>query len=189
MNANNEALDRAIGALVGLAVGDAVGTTLEWPGVGDLLRAYTSEWRYSALGAHAPAPPVFVLAAVLRIVTLGAEGMGRTLVVVGAIPLGMFGAYRLARAIAGRGWPCLVGAVVYGAVPLPRNAIQLGHVGALVLYAIAPLIALAVLSLAGLVDLVKDGDIPRDSHVLYAHLGGQPAINAYHSLWPAQGWG
>ena len=22
-------------------------------------------------------------------------------------------------------------------------------------------------------------------HVLYAHLGGQPAINAYHSLWPA----
>ena len=42
-------------------------------------------------------------------------------------------------------------------------------------------------SLAGLIDLVTGGDIPRDSHVLYAHLGGQPAINAYHSLWPAQG--
>src|SRR6476661_3353912 len=41
--------------------------------------------------------------------------------------------------------------------------------------------------LYGLIDLVTDGDIPRDSHVLYAHLGGQPAINAYHSLWPAQG--
>ena len=40
-------------------------------------------------------------------------------------------------------------------------------------------------SLAGLVDLVRTGDIPRDSTVLYAHLGGQPAINAYHSLWPA----
>ena len=40
-------------------------------------------------------------------------------------------------------------------------------------------------SLAGLVDLVRDGDIPRDSTVLYAHLGGQPAINAYSSLWPA----
>ncbi len=38
-------------------------------------------------------------------------------------------------------------------------------------------------SLAGLIDLVKSGDIPKDSHVLYAHLGGQPAINAYHSLW------
>ena len=40
-------------------------------------------------------------------------------------------------------------------------------------------------SLAGLVDLVRTGDIPQDSTVLYAHLGGQPAINAYHSLWPA----
>ncbi|MBD3783166.1 MAG: 1-aminocyclopropane-1-carboxylate deaminase [Micrococcales bacterium] len=38
-------------------------------------------------------------------------------------------------------------------------------------------------SLAGLVDLVRSGDIPRDSTVLYAHLGGQPALNAYHSLW------
>jgi 1-aminocyclopropane-1-carboxylate deaminase len=38
-------------------------------------------------------------------------------------------------------------------------------------------------SLAGLIDLVREGDIPRDSTVLYAHLGGQPAINAYHRLW------
>lgn len=38
-------------------------------------------------------------------------------------------------------------------------------------------------SLAGLVDLVRDGDIPKDSTVLYAHLGGQPAVNAYHRLW------
>ena len=35
------------------------------------------------------------------------------------------------------------------------------------------------------VDLVRTGDIPKDSTVLYAHLGGQPALNAYHSLWPA----
>ena len=41
-------------------------------------------------------------------------------------------------------------------------------------------------SLAGLIDLVASRDIPADSHVLYAHLGGQPAVNAYHSLWPAQ---
>ncbi|NYF16493.1 1-aminocyclopropane-1-carboxylate deaminase [Microbacterium sp. AK009] len=39
-------------------------------------------------------------------------------------------------------------------------------------------------SLAGLIDLVKGGDIPASSTVLYAHLGGQPAINAYHALWP-----
>jgi 1-aminocyclopropane-1-carboxylate deaminase len=39
-------------------------------------------------------------------------------------------------------------------------------------------------SLAGLVDLVRSRDIPPDATVLYAHLGGQPALNAYHSLWP-----
>jgi 1-aminocyclopropane-1-carboxylate deaminase len=37
-------------------------------------------------------------------------------------------------------------------------------------------------SMAGLVDLVARGEIGRDSTVLYAHLGGQPAINAYASL-------
>jgi 1-aminocyclopropane-1-carboxylate deaminase len=37
-------------------------------------------------------------------------------------------------------------------------------------------------SMAGLIDLVRDGDIPKDSNVLYAHLGGQPALNAYSAL-------
>ncbi|MFE2754708.1 1-aminocyclopropane-1-carboxylate deaminase [Actinosynnema sp. NPDC059335] len=37
-------------------------------------------------------------------------------------------------------------------------------------------------SLAGLVELVSTGEIPRDATVLYAHLGGQPALNAYSAL-------
>ena len=37
-------------------------------------------------------------------------------------------------------------------------------------------------SMAGLIDLVTRGEIDRSSNVLYAHLGGQPAINAYASL-------
>jgi 1-aminocyclopropane-1-carboxylate deaminase len=37
-------------------------------------------------------------------------------------------------------------------------------------------------SMAGLIDLVSRGAIERTSTVLYAHLGGQPAINAYASL-------
>ena len=40
-------------------------------------------------------------------------------------------------------------------------------------------------SMAGLIDLVTTGDIPKDSNVLYAHLGGQPAINAYSALFRA----
>ena len=37
-------------------------------------------------------------------------------------------------------------------------------------------------SMAGLIDLVRNGVIPPDSNVLYAHLGGQPALNAYSAL-------
>jgi 1-aminocyclopropane-1-carboxylate deaminase len=37
-------------------------------------------------------------------------------------------------------------------------------------------------SMAGLIDLVRQGDIAPDSDVLYAHLGGQPALNAYSAL-------
>jgi 1-aminocyclopropane-1-carboxylate deaminase len=40
-------------------------------------------------------------------------------------------------------------------------------------------------SMAGLIDLVTQGEIPRDSTVLYAHLGGQPALNAYSALFTA----
>lgn len=36
-------------------------------------------------------------------------------------------------------------------------------------------------SMAGLMDLVRDGRISADSNVLYAHLGGQLALNAYSS--------
>ena len=37
-------------------------------------------------------------------------------------------------------------------------------------------------SMDGLIDLVKQGEIGKSSNVLYAHLGGQPALNAYSSL-------
>jgi 1-aminocyclopropane-1-carboxylate deaminase len=37
-------------------------------------------------------------------------------------------------------------------------------------------------SMAGLIDLVQSGQIDSKSKVLYAHLGGQPAVNAYSGI-------
>jgi len=37
-------------------------------------------------------------------------------------------------------------------------------------------------SMAGLIDLVRQGEIGKGSTVLYAHLGGQPALNAYSGI-------
>jgi 1-aminocyclopropane-1-carboxylate deaminase len=40
-------------------------------------------------------------------------------------------------------------------------------------------------SMAALIDLVRSGELGQDSNILYAHLGGQPAINAYSALFRA----
>ena len=37
-------------------------------------------------------------------------------------------------------------------------------------------------SMAGLIDLIGTGAIRPDATVLYAHLGGQPALNAYSGI-------
>jgi 1-aminocyclopropane-1-carboxylate deaminase len=36
--------------------------------------------------------------------------------------------------------------------------------------------------MAGLIDLVRDAEIGPESTVLYARLGGQPALNAYSGI-------
>jgi 1-aminocyclopropane-1-carboxylate deaminase len=36
--------------------------------------------------------------------------------------------------------------------------------------------------MAALIDLVRDGRIEPGSRVLYAHLGGQPALNGYAGI-------
>ncbi len=42
-------------------------------------------------------------------------------------------------------------------------------------------------SMAGLIDLVATGRIAPGSKVLYAHLGGQPALSAYAGVLGAAG--
>lgn len=37
-------------------------------------------------------------------------------------------------------------------------------------------------SLAGMMDMIRKGEIAEGSNVLYAHLGGQLALNAYPSI-------
>ena len=36
-------------------------------------------------------------------------------------------------------------------------------------------------SMAGLIATAKGGEIPKGSRALYVHLGGAPALNAYHN--------
>ncbi len=130
----------------------AVGQFTPWPGVGDLVRSFTSEWRYAGLGSHAPAPPFLALVALFRIVGLGSGELIRTLLVVAAIPVAAMAAARAARPLVGTGWPSATTAVVYGIVPIARNATARGELGSLALYVGAPLVLLALFQVGGLVE-------------------------------------
>ena len=77
-----------------------IGSFRAWPGVGALWSTFTSPWRYTMMGAPTAATPAFGLMAALSTVLLGHEGLARSLVVGAALPLGVWGTYRLVRPLA-----------------------------------------------------------------------------------------
>ncbi|HEY3188160.1 MAG TPA: hypothetical protein VGJ70_11840, partial [Solirubrobacteraceae bacterium] len=123
----------------------AIGGFQPWPGVGSLWSTFTSTWRYTMVGARVPATPMFALMSLLSTVLLGHGGMARTIVVVGALPLGTWGAYRLARSLTRAALPAAVAATAYAANPVGRDAIGRGDIGPLVLFALAPFVLHALI--------------------------------------------
>jgi GT2 family glycosyltransferase len=115
----------------------AVGQFTPAPGVGTLARQFLSGWRLTGLGGESPAPPSFALLAAAGTLLFGAGGQAQKLLVIGMLPLGLFGAYRLARNIdvprAG-----LLGLIAYAVVPLPYAAFSRGRWDGLVADAFAP---------------------------------------------------
>ncbi|MEY2397158.1 MAG: hypothetical protein QOJ00_332 [Actinomycetota bacterium] len=105
--------------------------------VGGLFRQFFSGWRTSGLGAESPAPPAFAFLGLAGSLLLGAVGAAQKLLVLGLIPLGLLGAYRLARSVdvprSG-----LVGLCAYAAVPLPYASLARGRLDGLIAYAIVP---------------------------------------------------
>lgn len=126
-----------------------IGQLPGWPGVGGLLETFTSAWRYTDLGSASPAPAQLGVFSLLGTVLLGATGLARTIVVVGALPFGVFGLWRLSRRITGPGSAAIAAALAYGINPLPRNALAAGRLGPLVLYALAPFIVASLLRVGG----------------------------------------
>ena len=104
---------------------------------GGLLDAYLSGWRTTGLGSSAPAPTAFGLLAALGALFLGAMGLLRQVLLLGAVLAGLVGAYRLLRPT---GSPRAQAAalVVYGAIPLAYDAIADARWGSLAVYAAAP---------------------------------------------------
>ncbi|HEX4531701.1 MAG TPA: glycosyltransferase family 2 protein [Acidimicrobiia bacterium] len=167
-----------LGFLVLVAIGSrglvtggvpAIGTFGHWPGVGDLFDSFGSAWRYTGLGSASSAPAALALIGAMGSVLLGAVGFAQTLTVVLAIPLGAFGAYRLARHVIGLRGPALAAGLAYGINPVARNAIAQGRLGPLVLFALLPFLLLRIVRL-GARDDARKGRVLRLA-VLAALLG------------------
>ena len=101
------------------------------------LRLFVSGWRTTGLGSEGAAPAAFGLLGVAGVVLGGAMGVLQKLLVLGALPVGAIGAFRLARHT-GSARARLVAAVVYLSVPLPYNALARGRLSGLIAYAAAP---------------------------------------------------
>ena len=125
-----------------------VGSLAAWPGVGSLLDTFGSGWRYTGMGSSTPAPPVLLLMSAFGTVLLGAVGLARTLVIVGALPLGGIAAYHFSRPIVRSRVSAVLAGLAYVVNPVSRNALANGRLGPLVLYALAPFLALLLLRAA-----------------------------------------
>ena len=119
------------------------------PGVWSMLRSFASGWNQSGLGSESPAPAAFGLLGLAGMLLGGATGLLRTLLVVGALPVGAIGAARLAGPL-GSQRARLAALVTYVAIPLPYNAIAAGSLHGLVAYATAPWVLRSLLRATGI---------------------------------------
>lgn len=128
----------------------AVGEMAPFPDhVLDVLRPFLSGWRTTGLGGEAPAPTALGLLGLAGTVLLGGMGLLQKLLVLGMLPLGAAGAYRLARPL-GSVRVRLAAMVVYLAIPLPYNALSRGSWGGLLLFGAMPWVLARLACITGL---------------------------------------
>lgn len=123
------------------------------PAVGELARfpdnprvlaqAWWSGWHRVGLGAGEAQPTGYGVLALLGYVFFGAMGVLRAVLVLGTIPLGALGAWRMARPI-GSSRASVTAFAVYLAVPVPYNALARGSWSGLLVYALSPWLLLAL---------------------------------------------
>ena len=129
-----------------------------------LIRRFLSSWRDAGLGPEGPAPPAFALFGLTGLLLAGSTALAQTLIVVGALPLGAVGAYRLARPV-GSQRACVAALVVYAAVPVAYNALATGRLSGLVAYATAPWVVGRLLRVTGIEPFATsqaESNLPRE---------------------------
>lgn len=106
-------------------------------GPGALLAEFVSGYRDVGLGAVAPNPTGLGVAGLLGFAALGAMELVRKVLVLGLLPVGAAGMWRLAKPIGSRR-SRITALVVFMAIPVPYNALAQGDWAALAVWAVVP---------------------------------------------------
>lgn len=156
------ALGLALVVVVGLvgaraALGDVAGGGLSPvpAGVSDWWRLHTETWHPLGTGTAVPAPPYLPVLMLLGLVLGGSPSAAVSAVLVLAVPLGLWGAWRFLRVV-GRlvspagapRWALLWGSVSWAAVPVASGGWGDGRLGVVVGSALLPWLAHAALGFA-----------------------------------------
>jgi GT2 family glycosyltransferase len=115
-----------IGDLIGLGHGPR----------GEFVR-FLDSWQGTGLGHDGASPFARILVGIGGVVTLGQTGLLRTLLILGALPLGGLGMWRLLAPL-GTTWSQAVGLVTYLAVPVGYDAIAHGSLAGVVAFGLSP---------------------------------------------------
>lgn len=116
----------------------AIGELSRFPdGAGTIFSRFWSGWRPGGLGDAGSQPTAFGLLGLLSYGFFGANGILRAVLIIGTIPVGAIGAWRLARPI-GSARASVASFAVYLALPVPYNALARGSWSGLLLYAASP---------------------------------------------------
>lgn len=151
----------------------------------DYVQWWLHGWNPSGLGSSSPVPLVTGLLGVLGSIMFGSLGFARHIGILGMLPLGMWGAWRLAKPLGnvGQHRASLAALAVYAAVPVPYNALSQGRWAGLLAYAMAPWLFAALARAmhiepfgqrhepVGLTDLVDPEEGERPSNLLSRILG------------------
>ena len=125
----------------------------------DLLSGWWSEFRPVGLGQEGFAPTGLGILTVLSWLFFGQTGLLRTVLIVGMVPVGGLGMWRLMRPF-GTLWIRVVALAAYLANPVPYNALANGVWDALLLYGAVPWLMGAVLTGARLTPFGSSEEIP-----------------------------
>jgi GT2 family glycosyltransferase len=154
----------------------AVGELVDFPGsAGDLLRAWAGGYRPVGLGADASAPTLAGVAGGLGAVLGGHLALARTLLVVGLVPAGVVGAYRLMRPTGSKAAQ-VAGAVAYAAVPLPYDALAAGRWSVAAAYAASPWLLGRLAQSSQVAPFSADGPVPPVARPLWQHVVATGAV-------------